>query len=517
MGAAHSYPKRSKYHTIGGGRLVGRGAGSWLPCPADKEVASLGLCQYPCRDGYEGDGFLTCAKPVYWKPTRVLPPHVGVCPPDKEDGAPWLSAGLCYTNQEHIPAGHFRRTAGLLDQYCPQDKAEWTQYENFKGILDIGVSCQRATYTRPPHPLFNVYMKPRKKIPGEPPPIPFCDEVQPKHGEQTCIVNRKKADKDSKGRDVWVMSDNRDVYYKQCDKENGWGFDSDVQKCFKDDDNGKQFPPMDTELEKIEYSVIANPLCSEVDKTKEPNRMCILNDPPDDTYAMTEDGESYYQCPAGYEYDEELRKCIKWAPMAKKTITKSILGTFPISKVVDDYETYHKQKLDTVVPKYIPVQYGTPSGAAGARPRSENTSDPILQCKDTLPSKKLQLCINNSPPPGYGPVNDDFLNFYKKCNEGYKYEDKKCNGPTPYVPETAPIDLVLLTNPLCSVATSTDKFCREEDAPEGYEITSDGEQYFMSCEKDFVFNDNTRKCVNKTTKEEKDTILIKVKYGTPHA
>ena len=65
----------------------------------------------------------------------------------------------------------------------PQDKEEWKSYPMFYGSVDIGVSVQKASYTRPPYPMFSVYGK-RKYEPPPPPPDPplpsLCSSLPPR-------------------------------------------------------------------------------------------------------------------------------------------------------------------------------------------------------------------------------------------------------------------------------------------------------------------------------------------------
>jgi hypothetical protein len=132
-----------------------------------------GLCYQKCRDGYRRDGLL-CTR-SFTKDSKVLPPHEAVC-----DDSKTSIAGLCY--RKDLPAGYTRKVVGTLDQTCPADRPEWRGYENFRGTEDIGVSCQRATYTRKPWPMFSIYAM--KKVEGPPeqpdPPLPpLCSTLSP--------------------------------------------------------------------------------------------------------------------------------------------------------------------------------------------------------------------------------------------------------------------------------------------------------------------------------------------------
>ena len=101
-------------------------------CSADEDLVG-GLCYPKCVNGTSRTG-LSCGGTTA-KPSKVLTPYQLQCGDGKVDGAPWGSAGLCYGS---IPDGYQRQAAGLLSQECPS------------GAPDIGVACQRETYTRDP-------------------------------------------------------------------------------------------------------------------------------------------------------------------------------------------------------------------------------------------------------------------------------------------------------------------------------------------------------------------------------
>ena len=172
-----------------GGNIKGRGAGSDLPCPAGTSPGWDGLCYEECRPGYRREGLL-CTR-SYTKRSQVLDPKPNLCP----DGKTNIS-DLCYSDDAHIPAGYRRKTLGLLDQDCPQDKEEWKSYPMFNGTVDIGVSCQRATYTRPPFPKISIYGMRKVEPPPDPPPEPLpplCSTLPPipnmaegMHGNRLC-------------------------------------------------------------------------------------------------------------------------------------------------------------------------------------------------------------------------------------------------------------------------------------------------------------------------------------------
>jgi len=120
----------------------------------------------------------------YTKRSEVLAPHGNICQNGKID-----IAGLCYTDDAHMPKGYRRKTLGLLDQDCPGDKDEWKSYENFRPTQDAGVTCAKATYTRKPFPKFSIYGMRKVEPPPDPPdePLPgLCSALPPlKEGEPT--------------------------------------------------------------------------------------------------------------------------------------------------------------------------------------------------------------------------------------------------------------------------------------------------------------------------------------------
>ena len=108
------------------------------------------------------------------KESRVLLPRDNICEPGKK-----MIDGLCYTGDENMPKGYRRKIVGTLDQDCPSDKPEWRGYENFNPTQDIGVSCQKATYTRKPYPKLNIYGMRRvtNEDPPDPPLPPLCSTL----------------------------------------------------------------------------------------------------------------------------------------------------------------------------------------------------------------------------------------------------------------------------------------------------------------------------------------------------
>lgn len=111
-------------------------------CPDGGDLVS-GLCYSPCPSGSSREpGGLLCGGTVA-KSSQVLTPHSMQCSGDR----PTEIAGLCYGS---IPDGYSRQVPGLLSQNCPSG---WT---------DIGVACQRPTYTRAPTPGIFFHIRDRK-------------------------------------------------------------------------------------------------------------------------------------------------------------------------------------------------------------------------------------------------------------------------------------------------------------------------------------------------------------------
>lgn len=212
-----------------GGNVKGRGAGSDLPCPAGKSEGYDGLCYDECRPGYRREGLL-CTR-SYTKRSAVLDPKPNLCP----DGKVNIS-DLCYTDDAHMPQGYRRKTLGLLDQDCPQDKDEWKSYPMFNGTLDIGVSCQKATYTRPPFPKFSIYGMRKVEPPPDPPPEPLpplCSTLPPtpegKNPETLCRVMDTPAGFD--------LSEDGLFFFRKC--REGFNFLLGSGECQKIDSDGK--------------------------------------------------------------------------------------------------------------------------------------------------------------------------------------------------------------------------------------------------------------------------------------
>jgi hypothetical protein len=117
------------------------------------------LCYTKCDSGYTREGLICSAS--FDKSSHVVAPHSATCGPDKVDGAPWGSAGLCYGA---VPTGFQRQVAGLLSQTCAS------------GWGDGGVFCNRPTYTRTPKVGINFRIRDRKKEQVEREPV-TCSQM----------------------------------------------------------------------------------------------------------------------------------------------------------------------------------------------------------------------------------------------------------------------------------------------------------------------------------------------------
>lgn len=176
-------------------------------CPDGKENRD-GLCYDKCRDGYTREGLL-CTR-SYTKRSEVLAPHTLECPANRSTNI----AGLCYENP--IREGYERQSLGLLSQKAPPDREEWKSYPMFYGTVDIGVSYQKASYTRPPFPIFSIYGK-RKHEPEPPPPDPplpsLCSSLQPRpegfvmttENREVCRVTDCGADSELSGDGLYCI------------------------------------------------------------------------------------------------------------------------------------------------------------------------------------------------------------------------------------------------------------------------------------------------------------------------
>jgi hypothetical protein len=102
-----------------------------------------------------------------------LAPFSPSCPPDRIDGGPWGSAGLCY--MANLPEGYRRVVAGTIEQMCPTSPPEWGHVD--ENVLDIGVGCQRARYNRGAGTVpFDIRVKARRNPQAAPPLPPSCEE-----------------------------------------------------------------------------------------------------------------------------------------------------------------------------------------------------------------------------------------------------------------------------------------------------------------------------------------------------
>jgi hypothetical protein len=198
-------------------------------CPDGKEMRD-GLCYDKCRDGYTREGLL-CTR-SYTKRSEVLAPHTLQCDSSKGD-----IAGLCY--RKDLPAGYTRKVIGTLDQTCPADNPAWSAFAMFNPTVDIGVSCQKATYTRKPYPKFSVYGK-RKHEPEPPPPDPplpeLCSALPPREegfilneeNRVVCRVTACDADSELSGDGLYCIKKCNEGYSynftnKACEKINSDG------------------------------------------------------------------------------------------------------------------------------------------------------------------------------------------------------------------------------------------------------------------------------------------------------
>jgi hypothetical protein len=343
-------------------------------------------------------------------------------------------------------------------------------------------------------------------------------------------------------------------------------------------------------MEEVQYTIKQLPFCDDLDP-KDPlqsGKKCIKNPPPiipgptgdtgatgpppeQEYYFINKEGDFYIKCPIGYEYedisDNNLRNvdnenpanresqrnayrknevCIKWKPMEKKKITVRIAG---VDKQVDadNIDTYHKTKLDEKPADKIKIEYGLPS----MRWPLEDKKD-ILSCADVVTSKNVELCrltdFPDRPRPKEGDtvvaykgeseyeISDDIQNFYKKCNEGFKFnhKSKKCEkkDSPPQDTTVIPIEYGIIMNPLCKDVIPTelngDMICRENDFPDSdkfidpaykpkYSISEDGSIYHLNCTKEpgDRFYLPTKTCINRQTMTEYSVETIPVKYGKP--
>ena len=209
-------------------------------CPNGDKID--GLCYNSCPAGmWHVPGMPYLCTDSYNQRSEVLAPHGNQCEPGKRD-----IDGLCYADDAHIPAGYRRVTLGLLDQNCPQDKEEWKGYENFNRTADIGVSCQKATYTRKPFPKLSIYAM-KKTIIADPPdpPLPglcsdkkvFPDlqESDPKWKTRLC--------REQDPPPGYELTKDGLTFYKKC--KDLFVYNLTNGKCEKPSDDGKTFDNYD--------------------------------------------------------------------------------------------------------------------------------------------------------------------------------------------------------------------------------------------------------------------------------
>ena len=212
---------------LSGGNVIGRGAGSSMPCPAGKSPGGDHLCYDECREGFRREGLL-CTR-SYQKRRETLAPHGNICPDDKFDNG----GGLCYTKDDRMPQGYFRRTFGLLEPRPPEDKPEWYNLENFNPTSDSPLTVKKATYTRKPYPIFSIYlMKPRKneEPPDEPLP-PLCSSLEDAKPGVDKVLCREDT---PAGKEI---TQDGLSFYQKC--REGYEFLVGTKKCSKVSEDGE--------------------------------------------------------------------------------------------------------------------------------------------------------------------------------------------------------------------------------------------------------------------------------------
>jgi hypothetical protein len=117
----------------------------------------------------------------------------------------------------------------------PQDKEEWKSYPMFYGSVDIGVSVQKASYTRKPYPMFSIYGKRKVEPPPDPPDEPtppLCSSLTPypegKEGDRLCRLKDTPAG--------FNMSPDGLYFYKKC--KDLYDFTFATGKCEKINPDG---------------------------------------------------------------------------------------------------------------------------------------------------------------------------------------------------------------------------------------------------------------------------------------
>lgn len=212
---------------LSGGNILGRGAGSSLPCPEGKSVGYDQLCYNECREGFRREGLL-CTR-SFQKRRETLAPHGNLCPDDKFDNG----GGLCYTKDDRMPQGYFRRTFGLLEPRPPEDKPEWYGLESFNPTSDSPLTVKKATYTRKPYPIFSIYlMKPRKneEPPDEPLP-PLCSSLEDAKPGVDKVLCREDT---PAGKEI---TQDGLSFYQKC--REGYEFLVGTKKCSKVSEDGE--------------------------------------------------------------------------------------------------------------------------------------------------------------------------------------------------------------------------------------------------------------------------------------
>ena len=146
-------------------------------CHVDEDLVG-GLCQPKCKDGLTRTG-LSCGG-VVPKRSQVLDPLPLQCDSNKTN-----ISGLCYGA---VPDGYTRTVPGLLAQNC---LTNW---------LDIGVACQRPTYTRAPHVGIRFIVRNRKTDQVDRPPRTCAEydisdpEVLQACNEALCLADEQVAE-----------------------------------------------------------------------------------------------------------------------------------------------------------------------------------------------------------------------------------------------------------------------------------------------------------------------------------
>jgi hypothetical protein len=185
------------------------------------------------------------------KASRVLAPHGNLCPDHRSHEA----AGLCYPNDQQMPPGYRRKAYGTLEPDCPGSKEEWRKYENYKDTVDIGVSCQLPTYTRPPYPKLHFGLKKRVVIEDQPDPplpplcstLPVLPETDPQYKQRLC--------REKDPAPGFALSDDGFVFYKKCKEL--FSFNFETTNCDWINDNGEteSYPNADG-LEAVEFDFV---------------------------------------------------------------------------------------------------------------------------------------------------------------------------------------------------------------------------------------------------------------------